>query len=101
VSTLYLEDLIRSKYEYNFQGSSIPKNNPKNIIFDTPKCASSINVLNNFVEIGERNWKASDVTDSAYVHSPASISQTINIKSVNDTFNITHHSYSPGDLLAT
>jgi hypothetical protein len=71
VSTLYLEDLIRSRYEYNFQGSYIPKNNPKNIIFDTPKCPTYINVLNNLVETGERNWKSSDVTDSAYVHYPA------------------------------
>ena len=101
VHTLYLEDLIRSHYEYNFQGSSIPKNSPKNIIFDTPKCPTYINILNNFVEMGERNWKASDVTDSAYVHYPANISQTINVKSVNNTFNITHNSYSPGDLLAT
>lgn len=101
VSTLYLEDLIRSRYEYNFQGSYIPKNNPKNIIFDTPKCPTYINVLNNFVESGERNWKSSDVTDSAYVHYPAQVSQTVDIKSVNETFNITHSSYSPGDLLAT
>lgn len=92
VSTLYLEDLIRSHYEYNFQGSSIPKNDPKNIIFDTPKCPSGE---------GERIWKSSDVTASAYVHNPASVSQTIGVKSVDQTFNITHSSYSPGDLLAT
>lgn len=94
VSTVYLEDLVRSHYEYNFQGSSIPKNSPKNIIFDTPKCQA-------YTESGERIWKSSDVTESAYVHYPSQISQTIGVKSVNQTFNITHSSYSPGDLLAT
>jgi hypothetical protein len=76
VSTVYLEDLVRSHYEYNFQGSSIPKNSPKNIIFDTPKCQA-------YTESGERIWKSSDVTESAYVHYPSWISQTIGVKSVN------------------
>lgn len=83
VSALYLEDFIRSKYEYNFQGSTIPKNNPRNVIYDNS------------------TFKPSKFTDSPYIHIPSSITQTIEVKSVDYTFVTTHTEYSVGDLLAT